>query len=76
MTNIPPFTPIKIDRNDLTIMGVPFPDLKTLNEVAFGIGGSMYEGFVPTPELVELIRDCFLGKMSTNQLVQAIKEKK
>ena len=40
------YKPISIDRKNLTIMGVSFPDLATLDRTANAIGSNMYEGFV------------------------------
>jgi hypothetical protein len=74
MTFIPPFTPIEVDRERLTIMGVPFRDLEALEDVARGIGSNMYEGFVPTKRDVEIIRDYAYGKISFDQLVKIAKE--
>ena len=42
------YKPIQIDRENLTIMGVAFPDLETLNRTANAIGSNMFEGFEPT----------------------------
>ena len=39
------YTKIDIDRNKLTIMGVKFYDLKTLENTANAIGSNMFEGF-------------------------------
>jgi putative transcriptional regulator len=69
------YKPIKIDREKLTIMDAPFPDLKTLESVAAGIGSNMFEGYQPTKKGVEIIRDYFLGKMTFAQVVIAAKEK-
>ena len=44
------YKPIEIDRQNLTIMGVRFPDLDTLNSAANAIGSNMFEGFEPTPQ--------------------------
>ena len=65
------YKPIKVDREALTIMDVPFPDIETLESVAKGIGTNMFEGFIPTPKKVEIIRDHHLNKIT---LSQAIKE--
>src|SRR5690625_7044962 len=51
---------IKIDRENLTLMGVQFSDLKTLEDTANAIGSMMFEGFEPTPDRIELIRDYIL----------------
>ncbi len=45
---------IDIDREKLTIMGVKFADLRTLENTANAIGTNMFEGFEPTKELIEL----------------------
>ena len=37
------YKPIQIDREKLTIMGVSFPDLATLDRTASAIGSNMYE---------------------------------
>ncbi|MDR0382131.1 MAG: hypothetical protein LBH86_09110 [Oscillospiraceae bacterium] len=48
-----PYTPIAINRRDLTIMDVPFPDLETLESTAEAIGSNMFEGFQPTKKGIE-----------------------
>jgi putative transcriptional regulator len=52
------YKPIEIDRTNLTIMGVPFPDLDTLNRTADAMGELWLEGFEPTLEQIALIHDC------------------
>lgn len=74
MAHIPPFTPIEVDREGLTIMGVPFPDAETLDNCASGIGSNMYEGFRPTPRDVEVIRDFAMGKITAKQVAEITKE--
>lgn len=51
------FKTLEIDRKNLTIMGVKFPDLKTLEKTADAIGSNMFEGFEPTKELIQLYVD-------------------
>jgi hypothetical protein len=58
------FNTIEIDRNNLTIMGVKFSDMKTLESTANDLGSNMFEGFKPTPKGVEIIRDSMTGKIS------------
>ena len=65
---------IVIDRQNLTIMGVPFSDLDILESTARAIGSNMFEGFVPSPKSVEIIRDYILGKISLAQLIQITKK--
>lgn len=69
------FNIIDIDRNNLTIMGVQFSNLKTLESTANAIGSNMFEGFVPTPKSIEIIRDYVLGNISLTELIKFSKEK-
>ena len=69
------FNTIEIDRSNLTIMGVKFSDLKTLESTANALGSNMFEGFKPTPKGIEIIRDYVTGKISLTQLVEFAKQK-
>ncbi len=69
------FTTIEIDRTGLTIMGVKFSDLETLESTANALGSNMFEGFNPTPKGVEIIRDYVNGKISLSELVTFANEK-
>lgn len=69
------FKTIEIDRSNLTIMGVKFSDLKTLESTANALGSNMFEGFDPTSKGVEIIRDYVTGKISLTELVTFAKEK-
>ena len=69
------YAPIVVNRNALTIMEVPFPDLETLENTAEAIGSNMFEGFRPTKKGIEIIRDYCLGKMTFSQLTAAAKDK-
>ncbi|MFP3043377.1 antitoxin VbhA family protein [Treponema primitia] len=66
------YKPLEVDRQNLTIMGVRFPDLETLNRVSSAIGSNMFEGFEPTPALLEIYRDYSEGKISPANLVEII----
>ncbi len=55
---------IDIDRNNLTLMGVKFSALKTLESTANAIGTNMFEGFEPTKELIQLYVDWKIGIIS------------
>lgn len=66
---------IEIDRNKLTIMGVKFPDLETLENTAEAIGSNMFEGYKPTPKGIEIIRDYVTGKITFDELIKFAKEK-
>lgn len=69
------FNTIEVDRKNLTIMGVQFSDLKTLEGTANALGSNMFEGFKPTPKGIEIIRDYVIGKISLNELVEFAKQK-
>ena len=55
---------IDVDRVNLTIMGVKFPNIKTLESTAHAIGTNMFEGFEPTQELIQLYLDWKSGIVS------------
>ena len=69
------FNTIEIDRSKLTIMGVEFSDLKTLENTANALGSNMFEGFIPTPKGIEIIRDYVTGKISLKEFVALAKQK-
>ena len=69
------YKPIDIDRKNLMIMGVRFPDLETLNSTADAIGSNMFEGFEPTTKSVTIIRDYIMDKITLMELVQIAKDK-
>lgn len=69
------FKTLEIDRNNLTIMGVKFEDLKTLEGTANALGSNMFEGFKPTSKGIEIIRDYVIGKISLSELVAFAKQK-
>jgi hypothetical protein len=55
---------IDIDREKLTIMGVQFSDIKSLESTANAIGTNMFEGFEPSKELIQLYVDWKSDKVS------------
>jgi len=69
------YKPIQIDRKNLTIMGVSFSDLATLDRTANAIGSNMYEGFEPTVTHIALIRDYVTNKITFLQFIEAAKNK-
>jgi len=69
------FQTIEVDRANLTIMGVEFTDLETLESTANALGSNMFEGYKPTPKGIEIIRDYVLGQISISELVKFAKEK-
>jgi len=70
-----PYKTISIDEKKLTIMGVSFPDIKTLRSAADAIGTNMFEDFEPTVKSMILIRDYILGKISLKHLIKIAKDK-
>ena len=69
------FKTIEIDRHKLTIMGVPFSNLKSFENAANAIGSNMFEGFEPTQKGIEIIRDYMTGKISLSELIKFAKDK-
>ena len=70
-----PYVPIAINRVSLTIMGVPFPNLETLESTAYAIGSNMFEGYKPTRKGIEVIRDYCLGIITLEQVMAIAKDK-
>ena len=70
-----PYTPIEINRKNLTIMGVNFSSVRNFEATVNALGTVMFEGFDPTPEGIEIIRDYLLDKINIEQLGQLAKEK-
>ena len=60
---------IPIDRENLTLMGVKFPDIASLESTANAIGSNMFEGFEPTPELIQLYVDWKNNRVSENEFL-------
>jgi len=69
------YKPIEIDRQNLTIMGIRFSDIDTLNSAANAIGSNMFEGFEPTTRSIEIIRDYISKKITLEQLIKLSKNK-
>jgi putative transcriptional regulator len=67
------YEPIQIDRKNLTLMGVPFPDEKTLISTANAIGSNMFEGFEPTPQIIQFYLDWKVGKVSEMDFLSKLK---
>jgi putative transcriptional regulator len=55
---------LDIDRKNLTIMGVKFPNIEKLESAANAIGTNMFEGFEPTKELIQLYENWKTGIIS------------
>ncbi|GHU60832.1 hypothetical protein FACS189445_1320 [Spirochaetia bacterium] len=69
------YRPVTVDRSHLTIMGVVFPDIETLDSTANALGSNMFEGFEPTEKSVSIIRDYVCNKITFQQLAQLTREK-
>jgi len=69
------FNPVLINREELTFCGVTFPDLETLNKTANAVGTNMFEGFEPTPNGIEIIRDYVMDKISLADLIYKVKKR-
>jgi putative transcriptional regulator len=67
---------ISIDEKALTIMGVAFPNIKALRSAANALGSNMFEGFIPTRQLIEIYRDYRAGKISDKVLIELLKKLK
>lgn len=63
---------IDIDRENLTIMGVKFSNLKSLESTANAIGTNMFEGFEPTKELIQLYVDWKPGLISETDFLSKL----
>ena len=66
------FKAIDINRDNLTILGVKFSDLKTLESTASAIGSNMFEGFEPTKELIQLYLEWKTGVVSEIELLDKL----
>lgn len=60
---------IEIDRENLTLMGVKFSNLKALEKTANAIGSNMFEGFEPTTELIQLYVDWSSGAIPESEFL-------
>ncbi|HQI45472.1 MAG TPA: antitoxin VbhA family protein [Bacteroidales bacterium] len=56
-------------------MGVKFSNLKILESTANAIGSNMFEGYIPTPKGIEIIRDYVIGKITLTELIKFAKDK-
>jgi len=64
------YEPIEVDEENLTIMGVQFPDSENFKAAKRGIGTNMFEGWVPTKEKIETIRDLLTNKISLEEYIK------
>jgi putative transcriptional regulator len=64
-----------VNRENLTILGVPFPDRETLESTARAIGTNMFEGYEPTAKGVAIMRDYMTGRITRADVAKAAKKK-
>ena len=69
------YTPIEIDRKNLTIMGVNFSSVNNFEATVNALGTVMFEGFDPTPKSIEIISDYLADNITIEQLSKLTKEK-
>jgi putative transcriptional regulator len=65
---------IEVDRENLTIMGVQFNDIHSLETTAQAIGTNMFEGLEPTKELIQLYVDWKLGIVAEKDFIKNLSE--
>jgi putative transcriptional regulator len=75
MGEIVAYKPIAINRENLTIMGVPFPDMETLEKTARALGTNMFEGYEPTIKGIIIMRDYITGSITLADVAKAAKGK-
>jgi hypothetical protein len=65
---------IEVDREKLTIMGVKFSDINSLENTAQALGTNMFEGLEPTKELLQLYVDWKSGNVAEKDFVRNLYE--
>jgi hypothetical protein len=68
------YSPIAVDEARLEIMGVRFDDVESLRRAANALGSNMFEGLVPTPQMVELFREFAGGRIALANLSALVAE--
>ena len=68
------YHPIDIDRAELKIMGVHFPDASLFNDTLQVIDSNMFEGFELTPKGMEIVRGYMSGVIDLPELLGVTKE--
>jgi hypothetical protein len=56
-------------------MGVPFPDLQSLESVSSAIGSQMFEGYEPSVQGITLFRDLLLHTITPAQFTEKVKNR-
>jgi putative transcriptional regulator len=70
------FKPLALDREKLTIMGVKFPNLETMERISCAITSNMYEGYIPTVRGIEIHRDFDAGVITLSQLISILQRER
>ena len=60
---------LEVDRDNLTLMGVQFPNLKSLERTANALGTNMFEGLEPTKELIQIYLDWKHGDINESDFL-------
>jgi putative transcriptional regulator len=68
------YKPIEVNRENLTIMGVPFPDMETLESAAQALGTNIFEVFEPTAKIVQFYLNWRTGKINDSDFLVKLKE--
>lgn len=63
---------IEIDRNKLTLMGIKFPNIESLESTANALGTNMFEGFEPTKEIIQLYLDWKNGEIVETEFLSQL----
>lgn len=72
--NIAMYIPLEIDRENVRLMGVKFPNIESLESTAKAIGSNMFEGFEPSPELILLYLEWKQGIISSPVFLERLKQ--
>jgi putative transcriptional regulator len=60
---------IEVNREKLTLMGVQFPNIESLESTANALGNNMFEGLEPTKELIQVYLDWKNGDLNESDFV-------
>ena len=63
---------IEIDRDNLTLMGIQFPTIESLESTADALGTNMFEGFEPTKEIIQLYLNWKTGKILEKEFLSQL----
>lgn len=63
---------IEIDRDKLTLMGIKFSTIESLESTANALGTNMFEGFEPTKEIIQLYLDWKNGEIVETEFLSRL----